>query len=407
MRELPEPIQAAVIRGIGTYLRTADQNELPPSLKKLRGFRPQALARHKTELLRELDREPMPALILQWLDEAKPPLAKRDAAILRAVAEGTADWTADPASGTKERPSLGDGTAAEDAPGNDALAKKLEREQARALKARAGEQEAKETLRRVTENARLKQSRQSEENIKLREELSAAQKGSAAERAIGAKATETLERERRRHRRDLEKERQAREEALRALKLARRELRAKEAELSGLRRRLASGGRSTGGGDRAGGAPKQRTRTQLKAPPGLLAEDPKSLDHWLNADGVQLLVDGYNVSKSVAGYSHLSLEDQRKRVVQAVNKLARKKDLTPMVVFDGAEAPPGTSRRGRGPAVVEYSSGEIADDHLIARLERLPPEPVVFVTNDRELQERARALGATIATSDQLLALAR
>jgi rRNA-processing protein FCF1 len=57
---------------------------------------------------------------------------------------------------------------------------------------------------------------------------------------------------------------------------------------------------------------------------------------------------------------------------------------------------------------VEYSTGEIADDHLIARLEGLPVDnPVVFVTNDRELQRRAAALGATIATPSQLLALAR
>jgi rRNA-processing protein FCF1 len=57
--------------------------------------------------------------------------------------------------------------------------------------------------------------------------------------------------------------------------------------------------------------------------------------------------------------------------------------------------------------VVEYSAGETADDHLIARLERLPPQPVIVVTNDKELQQRASALRATVASSDQLLALAR
>jgi predicted RNA-binding protein with PIN domain len=57
---------------------------------------------------------------------------------------------------------------------------------------------------------------------------------------------------------------------------------------------------------------------------------------------------------------------------------------------------------------IEYSRpDEIADDHLIAKLEELPASPVIVATNDRELQQRSAALGATIATSDQLLALIR
>jgi hypothetical protein len=44
---------------------------------------------------------------------------------------------------------------------------------------------------------------------------------------------------------------------------------------------------------------------------------------------------------------------------------------------------------------------------MVALLERLPPDPVILVTNDRELQERAAAHGATIATSDQLVSLIR
>jgi rRNA-processing protein FCF1 len=70
--------------------------------------------------------------------------------------------------------------------------------------------------------------------------------------------------------------------------------------------------------------------------------------------------------------------------------------------------PPGTRRLERGAVAVEYSSpDEVADDHLVAMLEAAPAAPAVLVTNDRDLQERAGALGATIATSQQLLALIR
>jgi predicted RNA-binding protein with PIN domain len=211
----------------------------------------------------------------------------------------------------------------------------------------------------------------------------------------------------------MERERKATQEAQAALKEAKRALRERDSEIRKLRTQI---GPATQATERRNTPPKgagpptpptTNRRKLLKAPPGLLGDDPKTLDHWLRTENVQLLVDGYNVSKSVTGFAHLSLEDQRKRVVQAVNRLARKNGLVPIVVFDGAQAPPVLARRGRGPAVVEYSAGEIADDHLIARLVNLPSDPVVFVTNDKELQSRAQALGATIATSGQLLALAR
>ncbi len=57
---------------------------------------------------------------------------------------------------------------------------------------------------------------------------------------------------------------------------------------------------------------------------------------------------------------------------------------------------------------VEYSrADETADDHLVSLLERWPNVPVILVTSDRELQERAAARGATIASSGQFLRMMR
>jgi predicted RNA-binding protein with PIN domain len=142
-------------------------------------------------------------------------------------------------------------------------------------------------------------------------------------------------------------------------------------------------------------------------PPGRLPEDPETLDEWL-VPGVWLLVDGYNVTKAEGGFGNLSLASQRDRLVDEVRRLATRKRLRATVVFDGSKVPPGTRRLERGPVAVEYSSpDEVADDHLVAMLEAAPADPAVLVTNDRDLQERAGALGATIATSQQLLALIR
>jgi predicted RNA-binding protein with PIN domain len=123
---------------------------------------------------------------------------------------------------------------------------------------------------------------------------------------------------------------------------------------------------------------------------------------------VRLLVDGYNVAKQEGAFKALSGEDQRARTLAEVDRLVRRHGVSTTVVFDGAEVAPGISRRRHGLAKVEYSRPpEIADDHLVALLASWPPGPVVVATSDKELQDRCRALGSTIATSEQLLAALR
>jgi predicted RNA-binding protein with PIN domain len=104
----------------------------------------------------------------------------------------------------------------------------------------------------------------------------------------------------------------------------------------------------------------------------------------------------------------MSLEDQRDRLVKEVTLLARTRKVPTTIVFDGSEVPPGTTRRSAGPVKVRYSAPEeIADDYIVKLVEEMPTFPVVVVTNDRELQHRVKRLGATVATSDQLLSLLR
>ena len=402
--ELPEAVEAALLRGIGTYIRTADQNELPAALKRLRGFRPQALAKHKRELLTALEEGPTAALILQWLDDAKPPLSKDDAATLRVAAQGEEGWQRSFTAAVEAK------LSSEDAPDEGKVHDDLERERARTAKARASERSAKEALKVAQENARIREAELTRELAGVKGEVEQLKKELDSLRATNQKLADDRARERRRAEREMEKARRATRDAQSELKGLRRDLRQRDLELADITKRLDAGQERDPNAVSGHGTATDlaaRTRVVLKAPGGLLDEDPKTLGQWLQTEHVQLLVDGYNVSKSANGFSHLSLEDQRTRVIQAVDRLARKNDLRPIVVFDGARIPPGTSRRARGLAKVEYSTGEIADDHLVARLESLPPHPVVLVTDDKELQSRGRELGATVATTKQLLALAR
>jgi predicted RNA-binding protein with PIN domain len=273
---------------------------------------------------------------------------------------------------------------------------------------------AKEEARRVKESSRKSLADERAAGKELRRELGAARREAAAHAAEAKAARAGAERVAA----DAAKvERRAKKDVAAAEKReadAVQQLRALRKELSAARRRIAELEASLEKARQRRAprpAPKEAPsgpRRPLPVPRGRFEDDPATLDAWLDAPGVHLLIDGYNVTKSAAGFPDLELPAQRERLIEQLEKLALRKGVPTTVVFDGSDIPPGTSRLRRARVRVEYSRpGEIADDHLIAKLASMPPHPVVLVTGDRELQERARAEGATIGAAAQLLELAR
>jgi predicted RNA-binding protein with PIN domain len=222
-------------------------------------------------------------------------------------------------------------------------------------------------------------------------------------RRVAAKATGELEREQRKGRAAVERAQETAQKARAELKEVRRDLQAARRELERIK---SAKKRSKARVPRAKAVPPG-PRSALPVPKGRFEDDPATLEEWLDAPEVHLLVDGYNASMSSAGFAKLDLESQRERLIEELTRLARRKKIKATVVFDGSDVA-SIGRRPRGPVRVQYSaSDEIADDYLVALLGALPPTPVVVATSDRELQERAAALGATIANSEQLLGLMR
>ena len=268
----------------------------------------------------------------------------------------------------------------------------------------------KESARRSLEDERAAAKELRKELEAARREAAASAEEAAAARAEAGRLRSEVEKLERRVKKEVAAARAGEQESKAQLRTVRK-------ELSGARRRIAelelaveSVERSRRPGTsraRSGDAP-EGPRRPLPVPPGRFADDPLTLEAWLDAPHVHLLVDGYNVPKSPEGFPELDLPTQRERLIEQLEKLVLRKKVPVTVVFDGSDVGPGKSRLGRTRVRVEYSrSGEIADDHLMAKLSSLPPHPVVLVTGDRELQERAEAEGATIAVSSQLLALAR
>ncbi len=117
--------------------------------------------------------------------------------------------------------------------------------------------------------------------------------------------------------------------------------------------------------------------------------------------GRLLLVDGYNVTKQHRG--HLDLETQRNWLVQQIGILARQRGIVPTIVFDGQTSsgsrPPTALRDVR---VVFTAAGITADDELVMAVVGTD-QPVVVVTDDRELSARVRVHGADVVGTRSFL----
>ena len=414
--EYREEVATSIVRGLGAFIRVAQTQKLTPTLRRLRSFRPQTLLRHRAALLLALEDENLRASVLEWLDDGQVPLTKEEAKILRIAAARLDGWQEElaPAGASEvDRPD----------PGADLrrLEGRLAREQDKVREARSEARRVKEAGRRREEadarkieelGARLDagaaelHSARAESGEAIRD---AERRAAAAERAArkAARAAERAEQQAesdRKRLRDSSKE-LAREKRLRSeLEAEVERLRADADRLRSDVKRLTAQRQAQ---QPAEPRPGPRRRGPLPVPKGRMPEDPQTLAEWLATPEVRLFVDGYNVTKAEGGYGDLPLERQRERLIDEVRTLVARGGVPTVIVFDGSEVAPGAGRRMHGGVVVEYSKpSESADDHIIALLEATA-EPTILATNDRDLQHRAAALGATIATSNQLLALIR
>ena len=399
--DLPPSVSATLARGIAAYLRDAPKKDIPSPLRRFVGFRDQALKPHRSKLIAALDDDDFRSNVAEWLDDH--PSAKREEARVLAIAVEREDgWEKKLAGAAPTRPKR---TAKSE---TEKLRAELERERAKASKAKEDARAQREAARAELREAKHRAADLAREVRELTARLRASEAEARSLRAEKKRAEQAAEKDKRSLRREADRSATARAKAESRVASLKRDVAARDRQIRELKERIAKE-RARAAGDGKGGsrqAAMPRTRRRLPAPKGLLEDAPETLRAWLSSEGVRLVVDGYNVGKEA--YPDLVLETVRKRVVDGVVKLARRHSIEATVVFDGAEVAPGTARRRQGRVKIEYSPPDvIADDVIVDLVQTLPPYPVVVVPNDRGLQERVLAHKATVATSNQFLALIR
>lgn len=402
--DLPEDIALSLLRGAGAFIRATPTQDLPASVRRFKGFRNAALVRQRDELLRFLFDETIRPQVAEWIKEGKPAVSKHDLENLRVAVLQEDGWLET----LLGRASETDTTAPESSAEADSLRKSLERERAKALKqkeeARRLKDELKEERRRAEVAARTLERQISE----LSKRVASFEKQMVEAEKRADAASDERDRELRRARTGVAKADKEVDRLREDLRSARREAADNRRRVRELEDQLAK--KKSKSSPRNTDSPPTGPRKPLPVPQGRFEEDPETLAAWIEAPGVMVFIDGYNVTRHESGYPNLSFSVQRERLLDGVERLTRRKKIAATIVWDAhymtaSERPAATVSRRSPVTEIFTAEGEIADDRIVDLLRASPPYPAVVATNDRELRERVVALGATVATSPQLLEL--
>jgi len=149
---------------------------------------------------------------------------------------------------------------------------------------------------------------------------------------------------------------------------------------------------------------------------GVVAGRPTSLPDGLSpatTEGARALlgpgrlvfVDGYNVTRQHR--AEQDLEGQRTWLIQRLATAVAVRRIRPVIVFDGQRAGGGRPPLGHHRVEVRFTStGITADDDIVFSVEATD-EPVVVVTDDRELQDRVAVIGADVVPTTAFLGAVR
>jgi predicted RNA-binding protein with PIN domain len=148
-------------------------------------------------------------------------------------------------------------------------------------------------------------------------------------------------------------------------------------------------------------------RKPVALPPAVLDDSIEAAAALVRVNGMVLLVDGYNVA--MLGWPSRPIPEQRSRLIDALAQLVARTGADVEVVFDGAEDAPAVVPGDRRGVRVSFSPPDVeADDVVISRAAEVPVHrPVTVASNDRRVQDGARAAGANVISSAQLLAVLR
>jgi predicted RNA-binding protein with PIN domain len=139
-------------------------------------------------------------------------------------------------------------------------------------------------------------------------------------------------------------------------------------------------------------------------PSGIVSESSAAVEALLQVDELELLLDGYNLTKDLRGRPSAPLPEQRVWLLRAVAAVAATRPVRPTIVFDGQGGTVAGSPSARGVRTVFTHQDELADDRIKDYVAAMADSvPVLVVTSDREVRDSVGELGANVVSSGMFL----
>jgi chemotaxis protein histidine kinase CheA len=152
--------------------------------------------------------------------------------------------------------------------------------------------------------------------------------------------------------------------------------------------------------------PGRPKRAPVQVPPGMMADTPEAAETMVRTPGLAVVVDGYNVS--MLAWPEAPVAEQRERLFGALAEFQLRTRVGVTLVFDGANVPGVRPPRRPGLRVVFSAAGQEADEVVVEEVATRPLDvPVLVVSSDAWVRNRAEALGAQVLPSATFLALLR
>lgn len=430
LADVPPQLWGDLLRALRRAMEHMARSELPRGLQPFAGWRPDKLAQDRP---RAAAGEALAAdsalreLVGEALDDRAAYEAAREgdarriaaehgeqAAIAALVARGRWDAVAVVAGEASERRATRDRVSAEEA--RRRRTKDTEAQRRRLLGSLSEAREERDAHRRRAQAADERRRRTAEELSRVKAELSST-------RARSAELEAELDEERRRNESRETRLRRRLEEAEARARIDEGQAHAVLADLEALSARLrgalappaaepTGSAESTEAGEAEPVTPPvprdvapAAVGRPCRLPDGVSQDSPLGVRSLLKVPGLEVLLDGYNVSKDARGQPGLALEQQRQWLVRSSSGVSARTRCRHTIVFDGSEVRPAPVPSARGVRVVYTSGDETADDRLVALVENLPAEqPVLVVSSDREVRDACARLGANTTTSGAYLA---
>jgi hypothetical protein len=395
LESLPSDDWAALLPAVRAGLQELADHEVTPAIRRLRAAPTSRLAggRVRRELCAVLARggPPWAAVVarLGGRDELPPALA----GLLRGEGLGDPGDPGDPAAPPRD--------GSED---TEAALRRAREETDRARARLRAVRDERDAARRRADGAERRAAAAEAAVDELRAELARAEdRRTELEQALTDAADErrrAVEREARRREGEVERLRTE----LATLRRAQEEQRLATRRRDDARRQAAREAQETAAQARREVAGRRTSRIRpgrpSVLPDGVAPDTAEAVDALLHP-GRLVLVDGYNLTLQHQG--HLSLETQRTWLTRLLATLAVQRRVRPVLFFDGERAGGGRPLAGTREVEVRFTPAGIpADDEVVLAVEATD-EPVLVVTDDRELRARVLTGGADVVGTGPFL----